>query len=578
MHEVGIGLIGAGFISSLHAEAFQLVPEAHLRGVAAATAASAEALRRAARHPDAPLRLPAPARRPRGRHRHGGRPERPAPRRHRRGRGGRQARDLREAARANARGGRRDDRRLPRRGRAPDVRRGAVLRAEVRAREAARRRGRARPRLPGEAGREALRPARRLVLGRRPVRRRRADGHGLPRASSSRAGSTASRRPSRSRPSWAPTSTATAPAARTTRSRPSSFDGNRVGLVETSWAKPGGMDDRAEIFGSEGVTYADLPARHALHDLQRGRLRLRGREGAATTRGWTFTMFEEIWNYGFPQEMPHFVELRAARRDAARDRRGRPGGARDPLRHVPRRRRAGRVALPLELTPERGRGRPGRGLVDVTTMGGAGHEAGADPDRRRRLGCDVGREGLDVDGWELVGCVDANPRRWPRCSACTATRPTAASRAVADAARATGATGALVVVPPHLHLPVALEAYEAGLHVLVEKPLADTMANGREMVARGRGRRPHPDGEPELPLQGRAARRGADPRRAVARRGHERDGRVPQGAALLAAGCPARLHALQAHRGHEHPPLRPDARGASATSRRPSTRRRATRN
>ena len=27
------------------------------------------------------------------------------------------------------------------------------------------------------------------------------------------------------------------------------------------------------------------------------------------------------------------------------------------------------------------------------------------------------------------------------------------------------------------------EAYENGLHVLVEKPLADTMANGREMVA-----------------------------------------------------------------------------------------------
>ena len=30
------------------------------------------------------------------------------------------------------------------------------------------------------------------------------------------------------------------------------------GWSRTSWAKRGGMDDRAEIFGSEGVTYADL--------------------------------------------------------------------------------------------------------------------------------------------------------------------------------------------------------------------------------------------------------------------------------------------------------------------------------
>ena len=30
-------------------------------------------------------------------------------------------------------------------------------------------------------------------------------------------------------------------------------------------------------------------------------------EKAATTMGYTFTMFEEVWNYGFPQEMTHFV-------------------------------------------------------------------------------------------------------------------------------------------------------------------------------------------------------------------------------------------------------------------------------
>jgi hypothetical protein len=40
MREIGIGMVGAGFVSQLHAEAFTYVPEAHLRGVAAGTAAS----------------------------------------------------------------------------------------------------------------------------------------------------------------------------------------------------------------------------------------------------------------------------------------------------------------------------------------------------------------------------------------------------------------------------------------------------------------------------------------------------------------------------------------------------------
>ena len=31
-------------------------------------------------------------------------------------------------------------------------------------------------------------------------------------------------------------------------------------------------------------------------------------EKAGSTRGWSFTMYEEAWNYGFPQEMQHFVD------------------------------------------------------------------------------------------------------------------------------------------------------------------------------------------------------------------------------------------------------------------------------
>ena len=85
------------------------------------------------------------------------------------------------------------------------------------------------------------------------------------------------------------------------------FENDAVGLIEESWARLGGMDDRAEIYGSKGVTYADLLHGSALEtysDVGYGY----AVEKAASTQGWTFTMFEELWNYGFPQEMQHFVD------------------------------------------------------------------------------------------------------------------------------------------------------------------------------------------------------------------------------------------------------------------------------
>ena len=80
-----------------------------------------------------------------------------------------------------------------------------------------------------------------------------------------------------------------------------------MGLAEESWTKMGGMDDRAEIHGSEGVAYADV-----LHGNSIPTYSTRGVgyavEKAGITKGWSFTMYEEIWNYGFPQEMQHFVD------------------------------------------------------------------------------------------------------------------------------------------------------------------------------------------------------------------------------------------------------------------------------
>ena len=90
---------------------------------------------------------------------------------------------------------------------------------------------------------------------------------------------------------------------------------------------------------------------------------------------------------------------------------------------------------------------------------------------------------LTATGWDLVACVDADAGALAEVQRVHGYPADRCFPNLTEAARATGATGALVVVPPHAHLPVAREAYENGLHVLVEKPLADTMANGREMVA-----------------------------------------------------------------------------------------------
>ena len=85
------------------------------------------------------------------------------------------------------------------------------------------------------------------------------------------------------------------------------FENNAMALIEESWTRLGGMDDRAEIYGSKGMTYADLLHGSALETFSEVGYGYAVEKAGATT-GWTFTMFEEMWNYGFPQEMQHFVD------------------------------------------------------------------------------------------------------------------------------------------------------------------------------------------------------------------------------------------------------------------------------
>jgi myo-inositol 2-dehydrogenase / D-chiro-inositol 1-dehydrogenase len=85
------------------------------------------------------------------------------------------------------------------------------------------------------------------------------------------------------------------------------YEGGKLAVAENSWAKPGGVDDRCEIYGSRGNTRADLLRGNALATYSEVGYGY-AVEKADTTRGWTFTMYEEVWNYGFPQEMQHFVD------------------------------------------------------------------------------------------------------------------------------------------------------------------------------------------------------------------------------------------------------------------------------
>jgi len=85
------------------------------------------------------------------------------------------------------------------------------------------------------------------------------------------------------------------------------FENGVTGVCENSWARHGGMDDRVEVYGTGGVIYADLfQGNAALTYSEKGYGY--AMEKAGTTQGWTFTVFEEAFNQGYPQELKHFIE------------------------------------------------------------------------------------------------------------------------------------------------------------------------------------------------------------------------------------------------------------------------------
>ena len=84
------------------------------------------------------------------------------------------------------------------------------------------------------------------------------------------------------------------------------FANGAIGMIEDSWARRGGMEDRIEVYGEGGVTYADLHMGNALPTFSEYGYGY-AVEKAPSTKGWTWPVFDELYNYGFPQEMQHFA-------------------------------------------------------------------------------------------------------------------------------------------------------------------------------------------------------------------------------------------------------------------------------
>ena len=85
------------------------------------------------------------------------------------------------------------------------------------------------------------------------------------------------------------------------------FENGVTAVAENSWAKHGGMDDKSEVYGTGGVVYADLFMGNAAISYSKSGYGY-AMEKADTTIGWSFTVFEEVFNQGYPHELKHFID------------------------------------------------------------------------------------------------------------------------------------------------------------------------------------------------------------------------------------------------------------------------------
>src|SRR3954471_16544539 len=81
----------------------------------------------------------------------------------------------------------------------------------------------------------------------------------------------------------------------------------------------------------------------------------------------------------------------------------------------------------------------------------------------------------------LVGVVDPLPAHRARATDLTGCRTFPGLEELA----AEGVDAVTIAAPTHLHHDIALACIARGIHLLVEKPIASTVEEGREIVAAG---------------------------------------------------------------------------------------------
>ncbi|HTV35223.1 MAG TPA: Gfo/Idh/MocA family oxidoreductase [Xanthobacteraceae bacterium] len=98
------------------------------------------------------------------------------------------------------------------------------------------------------------------------------------------------------------------------------------------------------------------------------------------------------------------------------------------------------------------------------------------------MGSNHARVLADMAGVELVGIVDSDRKRRDLVSATLG----CAAFADVDALLGRGVDAVSIAAPTHLHHDIALKCITRGVNVLVEKPIASTVEEGRAIVAAAR--------------------------------------------------------------------------------------------
>lgn len=95
------------------------------------------------------------------------------------------------------------------------------------------------------------------------------------------------------------------------------------------------------------------------------------------------------------------------------------------------------------------------------------------------MGYNHARVLIDLPGAEMVGVADPDQGQREKVAGLLGCRAFASI----DDLVANGAEALVIAAPTHLHHEVSLRAIEAGMHVLVEKPIAPTVAEAEAIVA-----------------------------------------------------------------------------------------------